>query len=64
LDILFYDDIVLDTMELTIPHPEIAKRDFVLRPMAQIAWHLRHPLTHKSINETYSELSEVLCRQK
>ena len=64
LDILFYDDIVLDTMELTIPHPEIAKRDFVLRPMAQIAWHLRHPLNHKSINEMYSELSEELCRQK
>lgn len=58
LDILFYDDIVLDTTDLTIPHPEIAKRDFVLRPMAQIAGHLRHPLNHKRIDEMLSELSE------
>ncbi len=58
LDILFYDDLVMDTMELTIPHPEIEKRDFVLGPMAQIAGHLRHPLNHKSINEMYRELSE------
>lgn len=58
LDILFYDDIVLDTTDLTIPHPEIAKRDFVLRPMTQIAGHLRHPLNHKRIDEMLSELSE------
>ncbi len=37
IDILFYDDLKINTPELTIPHPHIAKRDFVLVPLAEIA---------------------------
>lgn len=51
LDILFYDDLILDTPKLTIPHPRIAERAFVLIPLAEIAPELRHPINKKTIQE-------------
>jgi len=49
LDILFYDDIVLDDEELTIPHPDMENRDFVMKPLAELAPFYRHPLTKKTV---------------
>jgi len=43
IDLLFYDDLVLDSPELVIPHPGIPHRPFVLAPLADIAPHLIHP---------------------
>lgn len=57
LDILFYDDMILDTEELTIPHAEIALRDFVLEPMDQIAPCFRHPVLNKTIRQLRRELN-------
>ena len=37
LDLLLYDDLILDSNELTLPHPRIAERDFVLYPLAEIS---------------------------
>lgn len=51
LDILFYDELILADQTLQLPHPEIPKRDFVLRPLAQIAPYLRHPVSHQTILE-------------
>lgn len=51
LDILLYDDLVLDTPDLHIPHIELHLRDFVLIPMAQIAPWKRHPLLGKTVEE-------------
>lgn len=51
LDILLYDDLVFDTPDLHIPHMEMHMRDFVLKPLAQIAPWKRHPLTGKTVEE-------------
>ena len=51
IDILFYDDLVLETPELILPHPRLHERGFVLLPMMDIAPDLVHPVKNKSIRE-------------
>lgn len=58
LDILLYDDIVLDSEDLQIPHRDMVNRDFVLRPMVQIAPWKRHPLTGTTMEELLAALEK------
>jgi len=51
IDILFYDDLILETPSLTIPHPHLHERGFVLVPMMDIALDLMHPVIGKSVRE-------------
>lgn len=57
LDILLYDNIIMYTERLTIPHADMANRDFVLRPMAEIAPYLEHPVCHKTMQRMWKELN-------
>lgn len=51
IDILFYDDLILETEDLTIPHPYLHTRDFVLTPLKEIAGEFVHPVLKKKIKE-------------
>ena len=51
LDLLLYEDVVMDTPELKLPHPDMQNRDFVLLPLAEIAPALIHPTLRKNISE-------------
>jgi 2-amino-4-hydroxy-6-hydroxymethyldihydropteridine diphosphokinase len=51
LDILLYDELVLNQPDLVIPHPQLAQRAFVLVPLAELAPHLLHPLLGVSMAE-------------
>ncbi len=56
IDILFYDDKVISTPELTIPHPLMHERDFVLAPLSEIAPSKIHPILDKTVRELRGEL--------
>lgn len=56
MDILLYEDSVIDSADLKIPHPLMHTRRFVLLPMSQIAPDLRHPTFNKTIIELLDEL--------
>lgn len=55
LDILFYDNEILKTDNLTIPHQEMANRGFVLQPLNEIAPRVIHPILGKTVHEIYQE---------
>ena len=51
IDIIFYDDIVVESEKLTLPHPLMHEREFVLRPMLEVAAEWRHPIIGRTTQE-------------
>lgn len=58
IDILFYADQVLDTPELTVPHPRLAERRFVLEPLCDIAPELPHPITGVTMRDLLAQQAD------
>ena len=58
LDILFYDDDIINEKTLVIPHSEMQKRKFVLQPLLDIAKDLEHPVFNKSIEVLFEECKD------
>lgn len=58
LDILFYDRLIMEEKDLTIPHMDMKNREFVLKPMAELAPGLVHPVYHKTIKDLWEELEK------
>lgn len=56
IDILFYNNKIVERRKLKIPHPRLAERAFVLVPLADLAPQLRHPVSHKSVSEMLSQV--------
>jgi 2-amino-4-hydroxy-6-hydroxymethyldihydropteridine diphosphokinase len=59
IDILFYDDLILENENLTIPHPRLHLRNFVLTPLLDIEPDLIHPILKKSVWELYDECKDT-----
>ncbi|GGY51370.1 2-amino-4-hydroxy-6-hydroxymethyldihydropteridine diphosphokinase [Parvularcula lutaonensis] len=62
LDLLAMGDEVVESEELALPHPRIAKRDFVLLPLRDLAPRFRHPATDASVAEMIAALPEITAK--
>lgn len=58
LDIIFYDNLVMDTEDLTIPHADMHNREFVLKPLCELAPKLRHPVIGKTMETMLSDIAK------
>jgi len=63
LDILLYDDRVVDAPELQVPHPRLAERAFVLVPLCELAPELRHPLLGKTMKDLLASVGKKGVRK-
>ncbi len=58
VDLLFYDDLIMDTERLELPHPRMGERMFALAPLAEIAPNFIHPVIKKTILEIKKHCSD------
>jgi 2-amino-4-hydroxy-6-hydroxymethyldihydropteridine diphosphokinase len=56
LDLLFFDDLLIDSADLCVPHPLLHERRFVLEPLNEISPSFRHPLLDKTVAELLADL--------
>ncbi len=64
IDILFLNDEIIKTKNLTVPHPLLEQRRFVLKPLKEIAPNLIHPVLKKSISQLLADCTDTLNVQK
>ncbi|MDL1956150.1 MAG: 2-amino-4-hydroxy-6-hydroxymethyldihydropteridine diphosphokinase [Candidatus Desulfofervidus auxilii] len=55
LDLLLYDELIINTPTLTIPHPRLHERGFVLAPLAEVAMEEKHPILKQNIKQLWSK---------
>ncbi|MCR1973397.1 2-amino-4-hydroxy-6-hydroxymethyldihydropteridine diphosphokinase [Clostridium sporogenes] len=56
LDIIFYDDLIINEKDLVIPHKDMENREFVLKPLCDIDENFIHPVLKKSVRQLYDRL--------
>lgn len=56
IDIILYDDMVIESDNLIIPHADMHNREFVLKPLSEIAPNARHPLFEKTASQLYKDI--------
>ena len=61
LDIIFYNNIILNTKTLKIPHPRMYNRYFVLQPISDIEPNFIHPILKKNIKSLIEDLKQDIC---
>ena len=64
LDLILYDDLVINDGRLQIPRDEIERYAFVLEPLAEIAPALKHPITHITYAELWEKFDKTNLKQK
>lgn len=64
LDLILYDDLILNDGRLRIPRDEIERYAFVLEPLAEIAPALKHPISHLSYAELWKKFDKTNLKQK
>lgn len=62
IDILLFENFVIDTRELQVPHPRMSERRFVLEPLAELAPELAHPAIGKTVREMLAETQDQVVR--
>ncbi|MGL5379928.1 2-amino-4-hydroxy-6-hydroxymethyldihydropteridine diphosphokinase [Clostridium sp.] len=59
LDVIFYDDLVSSDEEIILPHPRMEEREFVLKPLAEIAPYIVHPILNKRVYKLLEEVQNI-----
>lgn len=59
IDILFYENEIINTDDLIIPHPHISNRRFVLAPLQEVTPHFFHPLLHVTVEQLYTQCTDT-----
>jgi len=61
IDVLLYNDMVLQSSVINLPHPELVNRRFALTPLAEIAPNVKHPILYKTIRQLLKECPDDLA---